>query len=71
MKKDLVTPKKPLETITKEKVQKYENVRRSGATNMYDIATVMHLSGLTRGECIDIMKHYDMYIKKFKVSRED
>ena len=55
--------------ITKEKIQSYEDVRQSGETNMFDVKRVMMLSSLTREECIDIMKHYDEYIKKFNIQR--
>ena len=51
--------------ITKEKFEAYEEVRRSGVTNMYAIPTVMGLSGLDKLECIDIMENYDKYIKKY------
>jgi len=55
--------------ITKEKIQDYEDVRQSGVTNMFDVKRVMALSGLTREECMDIMKHYDEYMTKFQIER--
>jgi hypothetical protein len=36
--------------ITKAKVQKYEDVRQSGVTNMFDLKKVTQLSGLTKEE---------------------
>jgi hypothetical protein len=56
--------------ITKAKVQKYEDVRQSGVTNMFDLKKVTQLSGLTKEECLDIMGNYNTYIKKFKIERD-
>lgn len=47
--------------ITQEKFQSYEDVRLSGETNMFAVKVVMSLSGLTKEECLDIMKNYDKY----------
>ena len=55
--------------ITKEKVQKYENVRQSGITNMFDIHNVMNLSRLSREDCLDIMKNYEKYMEEFGIER--
>ena len=55
--------------ITKEKIQTYEDIRQSGVTNMYQVNNVMQLSGLAFDECVDIMKNYDKYIKKFNITR--
>ena len=41
-----------------EKFQAYETVRKSGATNMFDIKRVSELSGLTREEVVGIMDNY-------------
>jgi hypothetical protein len=51
--------------ITKEKFDRFEAVRRSGATNMFDVAVVSQLSDLSKGETIDIMKNYARYKKEF------
>lgn len=51
--------------ITKEKFYAYVGVQKSGITNMWDVQTVMKYSGLTKEECIDIMKNYGKYVKKF------
>lgn len=58
--------------ITKEKMQSYEDVRQSGQTNMFAINNVIALSyvPLTKKECLDIMKNYTNYIKKFNISRD-
>lgn len=57
--------------ITKKKMQAYKDVRQSGDTNMYAINQVIALSSepLTKEDCIDIMKHYDEYMKKYKIIR--
>lgn len=51
--------------ITKSKFTAYEKIRVSGVTNMFAIKTVMELSGLTKEECWDIMKHYTTYQKQY------
>ena len=45
--------------ITKEEFKRYEDVRLSGKTNMWDVSTVQKLSGLNRDTIRDIMKDYD------------
>lgn len=57
--------------ITKEKMQDYENIRQEGRTNMFAVNNVITLSseGLTREDCLDIMKHYNKYMKKFNINR--
>jgi Pyruvate/2-oxoacid:ferredoxin oxidoreductase gamma subunit len=55
--------------ITKAKMQAYEDVRQSGVTNMFMVTTVMQLSGLTKAECLDIMKNYATYMEKFGIKR--
>jgi len=54
--------------ITKQDFQKYVRVQRSGKTNMFDVAMVESLSGLSRNKIIEIMKNYNEYIKRWKVS---
>jgi hypothetical protein len=44
--------------ITKEQFNAYESVRESGATNMFMLNNVCALSGLTREQCLYIMKNY-------------
>lgn len=53
--------------MTKEKFDLYEGIRTSGLTNMFDIKVVIHLSSnrLTREDCLDIMKNYSKYKKKY------
>jgi hypothetical protein len=55
--------------ITKEKIQTYEDIRQSGVTNMYQVKNVMQLSGLAFDECVELMKNYDHYIEKFKITK--
>jgi hypothetical protein len=52
--------------ITREKFERYEKVRKSGATNMFDVQTVMYLSGLTFDEVLFIMKGYSTIKKGFE-----
>ena len=58
--------------ITKAKMQSYEDVRQSGQTNMFAINNVIALSSepLTKEDCLDIMKNYETYMKKFNIKRE-
>lgn len=53
--------------MTKEKFLSYEEVRKSGRTNMFDVNTVLALSSeeLTKDDCINIMKNYSKYSKKW------
>jgi len=51
--------------ITREKFKRYEAVRRSGVTNMFEIRAVSRLSGLSNEEIISIMKNYARYKKEF------
>ena len=44
--------------ITKEEFRRYEGVRASGVTNMWDTKTVENLSGLDRETVLEIMKQY-------------
>ena len=56
--------------ITKEKFKAYVEVQKEGLTNMFDIPVVMGLSkkfideGLTKEDCLDIMKNYKKYLGK-------
>jgi len=51
--------------MTKDKFLRYEEVRIGGRTNMFDIRNVIALSGLTKDDCIDIMKNYSQYKEKY------
>lgn len=55
-----------MENITEEQFKAYESVRRSGATNMFDVRVVSDLSGLCRDTILFIMKNYEALKKKFK-----
>jgi hypothetical protein len=52
--------------VTKEQFFAYENVRLSGATNMFDIRKVQELSGLESEVILSIMKHYSRLAKKYR-----
>lgn len=52
--------------ITKEKFQRYVKVQESRITNMFAVKTVMQLSGLTKEECLKIMKNYNKYAEAYK-----
>ena len=44
----------------------YEEVRRSGVTNMFDIRTVSQLSGLSKEEIIYVMENYTELRNKYE-----
>lgn len=50
--------------ITKEEFKKYEDVRISGVTNMFDVSRVQGLSGLSGEKIKQIMKEYSALKKK-------
>lgn len=50
--------------ITNEEFWRYEKVRQSGLTNMFDIETVQKASGLSKGRVIEIMKNYNTLKKR-------
>ena len=51
--------------ITKKQFNSYVTVQESGITNMFNVSLVTDLTGLTKDQCIDIMKNYEEYSKKF------
>jgi len=53
------------EDITYGKFLAYENVRRSGKTNMFDIRVVAELSSLERPMIMAIMENYDKLCIKY------
>lgn len=53
------------ETITQDEFERYERVRRLGVVNMFDVAKVAQLSGLTKPRILEIMKDYQRLKKAF------
>ncbi len=51
--------------ITKKIFMKYERVRVSGVTNMWNIKLICKITGLTREECLKIMKNYEGLKNKY------
>ena len=47
-----------MEEITKKQFNRYEGVRLSGATNMFDVKNVTALSGLNKKQIMTIMESY-------------
>jgi hypothetical protein len=56
--------------ITKEQFKRYVGVQMSGVTNMFMLSNVMEISGLTKEQCLYIMKHYTELKEKHKVVEE-
>lgn len=54
-----------MENITKEQFEAYEEVRLSGATNMFDTGMVSKLCGLDRKQILTIMANYSKLKFKF------
>lgn len=51
--------------ITKEEFIRYENLRKSGVTNMFDINFVMSATWLSKEKVLSIMKNYRELYDKF------
>jgi hypothetical protein len=51
--------------ITQDEFRNFENLRKSGVTNMYAVETVSLLSGLTKKQIIEIIETYDDLVKKY------
>lgn len=58
-------------TITKQEFEKYEAVRSSGVTNMWDVNRVQSLSGLSRDKIMAIMSNYGDLNKKYPGVRKE
>ena len=56
--------------ITKEDMESYEKVRKSGITNMFDISYVEQLSGIDKKKILLIMKNYSFYMKKYNINKK-
>jgi hypothetical protein len=52
--------------ISKEEFDRYENVRESGVTNMFNVSNVAALSGLHKEKVISIMKNYSKLYEQYK-----
>lgn len=52
--------------ITREEFEAFEEVRKSGVTNMFAVSTVCEASGLDEATVLDIMNDYSNLEKKFK-----
>ena len=57
--------------ITKEQFWAYEDVRRSGVTNMFDVVAVSRLSGLDRKAVLEIHKNYSTLKAEYMKGKED
>ena len=54
-----------MEKITKKQFNRYEGVRLSGATNMFDVRNVKALSGLNQEQIMAIMANYGQLKEKY------
>ena len=54
-----------MKKITKKQFNRYEGVRLSGATNMFDVRNVKMLSGLDKEQIMTIMKNYGQLKEKY------
>lgn len=57
--------------ITKNEFKVYEEVRRSGVTNMFNATTVNELSGLSKDAIFFIMENYDKLTEQYPDVIED
>lgn len=66
-----------LNEITKEQFEAYEEIRESGATNMFNVRAVVELANndedeiLTQEVVIGIIKHYQSLMEKFPGVRKE
>ena len=51
--------------ISKDEFEQYEEVRKGGLTNMFNVGLVAELSGLTKEQIFFIMKNYGELKKKY------
>lgn len=67
-----------MDTITKEVMEQYELVRRSGATNMFDFGGVQNVARklkfkqllkLTRPEYVYILQNFNTLMKKYDIKQ--
>ena len=60
-------------TITKEQFQAYEEVRESGATNMWDTNMVSELSEgvLSSDDALEVIKQYNSLCEKYPDVRDN
>ena len=59
--------------ISEEQFQAYEDVRSSGATNMFDVPMVITLADglISKKEVLTIMDNYSELMKKYPQVREE
>jgi len=51
--------------VTQADLDAYERIRVLGQVNMFDVVQVSRLSGLTKNQCIQIMKNYETFKERF------
>jgi hypothetical protein len=61
----------PCYLITKEEFEKYENLRQSGVINMFDVKTIMFITGLEIEQVLYIMDNYSSLMKEYKENVEN
>lgn len=59
-----------MQEITEAQFRAYEDVRRSGVTNMFDLEAVCVLSGLSRKEAVAIMQQYRCLMERYPHVRQ-
>lgn len=52
--------------VTSEEFEKYEAVRKSGLTNMFDVRRVQELCGLPHKTCFEIMRNYSVLKERYQ-----
>ena len=51
--------------ITKEDFELYEDIRKSGKLNMFNVSKIVELTGLTKEQCFYIMENYEKLTNKY------
>ena len=54
-----------MENITEDQFNRYEGVRVSGVTNMFNIKVIIEITDLTKEQILEIMRNYKELSKKF------
>lgn len=57
-----------IKMVTKEQFDRYVKVQQSGKTNMFMIANIQQLTGMSRDDILEIMKNYNELDTKFSVA---
>ena len=61
----------PENEITKETFEAYDQVRKSGITNMLNIKVVCQAANITKEQCLEMIENYDKYSNLYGKQRKE